>query len=83
MTELHRRCPLFDPETLSPRTVGRKSSIRPFCCSRVSRCIRIETDVEGRLFLDPDRAKVVKAAIGAGVMKQINAFGGGFPKKDL
>jgi hypothetical protein len=45
--------------------------------------MRIQIDVEGRLSLDPDRAKVVKAAIGAGVLKQINAFEDGFPKKDL
>ncbi len=57
--------------------------IRPFGSASVSRCVRIESDELGGLRLDPERAKVIKAAVAAGILEEVNAIGGTFPKKDL
>jgi hypothetical protein len=43
--------------------------IRPFGSASVSRSIRIETDSNGHLSLDPDRALAVKGAIAKGLLK--------------
>jgi hypothetical protein len=40
-------------------------------------------DAPGRLRLDPERAAQVKAAVEAGILQEINALEGAFPKKDL
>lgn len=56
--------------------------IRPFGSASVSRCIRIESDEHGHLRLEPERARQIKAAIAAGILKEINAIPGIPPKKD-
>lgn len=56
--------------------------IRPFGSASVSRCIRIESDERDRLHVEPERARVVKAAIAAGILVEINALEGTFPKKN-
>jgi Uracil DNA glycosylase superfamily len=59
-------------------------AIRPFGSASVSRSIRIETDSNGHLSLDPDRALAVKAAIAKGLLKELSAVEKStFPKKDL
>jgi hypothetical protein len=57
--------------------------IRPFGSASVSRCIRIESDESGRLYLDPERSRVVKSAVAGGILTEINALEGNFPKKNL
>jgi len=56
--------------------------IRPFGSASVSRCIRIESDEYDRLHLDPERARVVKAVIAAGILAEVNAIEGTFPKRN-
>lgn len=56
--------------------------IRPFGSASTSRCVRIEADEYNRLYLDPDRARVVKTVVAEGILKEVNALAGNFPKKD-
>lgn len=56
--------------------------IRPFGSASVSRCLRIKADAYDRLYLDPERTHVVKTAISAGILAEISALEGGYPKKD-
>jgi hypothetical protein len=56
--------------------------IRPFGSASVSRCIRIESDERGRLHLDPERARVVKAVVAAGILAEVNALEGKCPNKN-
>jgi hypothetical protein len=48
----------------------------------MSRAIRIETNSQGNIYLDPDRAKIVKTAIAKDILKEINAVPGGWSHKD-
>jgi hypothetical protein len=48
----------------------------------ISRCVRIESDERGRLRLDPERAALVKHVVAAGILEEINALEGAFPKKN-
>jgi len=56
--------------------------IRPFGSASVSRCLRIKADAYDRLYLDPERMHVVKAAISAGILAEISALEGSYPKRD-
>jgi len=55
--------------------------ICPFGSASVSRCIRIKADKYDRLYLDPERTHIVKAAISAGILAEIN-LEGNYPKRD-
>jgi hypothetical protein len=44
--------------------------------------VRIESDERGRLRLDPERAALVKHVVAAGILEEINALEGAFPKKN-
>jgi hypothetical protein len=56
--------------------------IRPFGSASVSRCIRIESDERGRLHLDSERASLIRLVVAAGILADINALEGNFPKKN-
>jgi CO/xanthine dehydrogenase Mo-binding subunit len=56
--------------------------IRPFGSASVSRCVRIETDEYDRLHLDPERAQAVRTVVAQGILNEISALEGNFPKKD-
>ncbi len=57
--------------------------IRSFGSASVSRCIRIESDECDRLHLDAERASLIKSVVAAGILVEINALEGNFPKKNL
>jgi hypothetical protein len=57
--------------------------IRPFGSASVSRSVRIETDLSGRVRLDHNRAAVVKGAIAKGLLKELSDIEKNiYPKKD-
>lgn len=56
--------------------------VRPFGSASVSRSVRIESDKRGRLHLDIQRVQMVKAAVAAGILAEINSLEGTFPKKN-
>lgn len=73
-----------------PESVGRSTFsvfftdvIRPFGSSSMSRSIRIETDLNGHLRLDPQRAAIVKRAIVKGLLKELSGIEKNvYPKKE-
>jgi len=48
----------------------------------MSRAIRVETNSQGHISLNPDRAKVVTSAIAKGILKEFNALPGGWSHQD-
>jgi hypothetical protein len=57
--------------------------IRPFGSASVSRSVRIDTDADGCVRLDPHRATVVKEAIAKGLLKELSQIEKNiYPKKD-
>jgi hypothetical protein len=57
--------------------------IRPFGSSSISRDIRIETDPNGCVGLDRERAQSLKAAIAKGLLKELSRIERNiYPKKD-
>jgi hypothetical protein len=58
--------------------------VRPFGSSSVSRDIRIETDPNGCVGLDRQRAQSLKVAIAKGLLKELSGIERNvYPKKDV